>query len=144
MKEVFHAFPMLLCIVLLMAGCDNGSTSYDPANIEERIADNNDFAFALYHQLRDSGENLLISPHSISVAFALAFAGARGSTEQEMAEVLHFQLPQEDFHPAMKELNDTLLSRGAGISPGSYNGFPPYESLTRYVPILFNDSQTKI
>jgi serpin B len=38
----------------------------------------------------------------------MTYAGARGNTEQQMAEVLHFTLPQGQLHPAFKALNDSL------------------------------------
>jgi serpin B len=62
---------------------------------------NNAFAVALYGQLKDHPGNLFFSPASISTALAMTYAGARGETATEMANVLHFTLPQERLHPAM-------------------------------------------
>lgn len=47
----------------------------------------NDFGFALASRLNRDG-NLFFSPGSISAAFHLAYAGARGETATEMARVL--------------------------------------------------------
>ena len=52
-----------------------------------------------------SQDNLVFSPHSISLALAMAYAGARGETETQMAQVLQFRLPQGELHPAMNALN---------------------------------------
>jgi serpin B len=62
---------------------------------------NNAFAVDLYGQLRKQDGNLFFSPASISTAFAMAYAGASGSTARQMAATLHFTLPPDRLHPAM-------------------------------------------
>jgi serpin B len=52
--------------------------------------DSNDFALALYGQLRQQSGNLFFSPFSIRTAQAMAYAGARGNTAAEMGEALCF------------------------------------------------------
>jgi serpin B len=68
------------------------------------VAGNNEFAIALYGQLRGQSGNLFFSPESISTALAMTYAGARGDTAAEMAKSLHFTLPPERLHPAMGAL----------------------------------------
>src|SRR5690349_20498788 len=46
--------------------------------------DHNHFTLALYMRLLDRDRNLFFSPFSIRVAFAMAAAGARGETAEEM------------------------------------------------------------
>ncbi len=70
----------------------------------ELVKGNNAFAVDLYGQLRKQDGNLFFSPASISTAFAMAYAGASGSTAQEMAATLHFTLPPDRLHPAMGKL----------------------------------------
>src|SRR5262249_19243596 len=48
----------------------------------------NEFALALYHQLRGRPGNLFFSPFSIRPALGVAEAGARGRTAEQMREVL--------------------------------------------------------
>jgi serpin B len=51
----------------------------------------NTFAVNLYQRLADGNEkNLLFSPVSIHTALAMAWAGARGQTAEQMARTLHF------------------------------------------------------
>jgi len=71
------------------------------------VEGNNTFAYALYQTLRTDADNLLVSPYSISLALAMTYAGARGETERQMAETLHF-LPQTELHPAFNALEQDL------------------------------------
>src|SRR5687768_15445567 len=66
---------------------------------------NSQFAFDLYHQVAEPDGNLIFSPFSISMAFAMVSAGARGDTETQIADTLHFTLPQEQLHPAYNALD---------------------------------------
>ena len=73
------------------------------------VEGNTAFAFDLYQALRTENDgNLFFSPYSISTALAMTYAGARGTTEQQMAEVMHFTLPQDELHPAFSELQQTI------------------------------------
>ena len=54
------------------------------------VEGNNEFALELYAKLRAQEGNLFFSPYSISTALAMAYAGARGETESQMAKALHF------------------------------------------------------
>src|SRR5262245_50276486 len=45
---------------------------------------NNEFALALYQQLRSQEGNLFFSPHSLSTAMAMSYAGAAGATKTEI------------------------------------------------------------
>jgi serpin B len=88
------------------------------------IAGNHEFALDLYRYLADDGEgNLFLSPHSISVALAMTYAGARGRTEAEMAETLHFLLPQDRLHAAFNHLDLDLSRRGDGAQGKEGEGF---------------------
>jgi serine protease inhibitor len=80
------------------------SPDVGPADETLLIEGNSAFAFELYRALRESNGNLFYSPHSISLALAMTYAGARGETAEQMADTLHFLLEQERLHPAFNWL----------------------------------------
>ncbi len=86
------------------------------AAMDTLVEGNTAFALELYHRLADEkgGENLFYSPYSISLALAMTHAGARGETEEQMADALHYRLPQEQLHPAFNALDQALASRSEG------------------------------
>jgi serpin B len=77
-------------------------------------SDNAAFAFAAYQKLIATNTNLVFSPASISIALAMTYAGAAGTTASEMAQALHFTLPPAQLHPAFNALDQILASRGDG------------------------------
>lgn len=75
-----------------------------PSDQAQAVGGSNAFAADLYGHLRSQPGNLFFSPQSISTAFAMAYAGARGQTASQMAQVFHFTLAGERLHPAMGAL----------------------------------------
>ena len=121
--RVLPFFPLMFGAALLIASCSSTAAGDEiksdkvrqPAtasedDLDRLVAGNNAFAFDLYHQLRSSDGNLFFSPTSISTALAMTYAGARESTEQQMAETLHYDLPQSQLHPAFNALDNALNS----------------------------------
>lgn len=74
------------------------------------VEGNNRFALEIYRELagEEATGNVFISPWSITTAFGMAWAGARGETADQMADVLHFPKDQAGTHPLFGELIDTL------------------------------------
>ncbi len=85
----------------------------DPTDQSALASGNVAFAFDLYQRLRTQDGNLIYSPYSISVALAMTYAGANGATAQQMADTLHFTLPQDKLHPAFNALGLALDSRNS-------------------------------
>jgi len=78
-------------------------------NIEKLAEGNNQFALDLYEKIKQGSDgNVFFSPYSISTALAMTYAGARGETAEQMAEVLNFNLPEEDLHRAFGKLQSDL------------------------------------
>jgi len=136
MRKVFLAVIMVV-IILTLTACGPASlgevlrsgkervTSPDvpDADLVRLVEGNSAFAFDLYQALKDEEGNLFYSPYSISVALAMTYAGARGETEQQMAEALRFLLSQEDIHPAFNSLDILLGQRGEGAEGKDEEGF---------------------
>jgi serine protease inhibitor len=70
----------------------------------EDAHDHNDFALALYGQLLRGASNLFISPFSIRMALAMAFAGARGVTAAQMSKALRLPSSIETLPPGFAKL----------------------------------------
>jgi serpin B len=122
---------LLACV--LVAACTDGSSipeipevrselsrdmapNVSSSDLAAAVAGNTAFAADLYKQVRDEPGNLFMSPHSISTALAMTFAGANGTTATQMAQVLHFTLPPEQLHPAFNKLDLELASRAASAN----------------------------
>jgi serpin B len=99
------------------------SPDVNPSEQALLVEGNSAFAFELYQALREQEGNLFYSPHSISVALAMTYAGARNETAQQMAATLQFLLEQERLHPAFNWLDVELASRGEGAQGKDDGGF---------------------
>ena len=128
MKPIKYIF-ILLLVLAPAIGC----FAYEQPRTTEKgqematealVAQNNIFALDLYRKLRAREGNLFFSPHSISTALAMTYAGARGKTDTQMATVLHFPtVPSETvpvkktfarprFHSAFGKIVKDLNARG--------------------------------
>jgi serpin B len=91
------------------------SSAQGTGDVSAVVEGNNQFALDLYAKLRgEKADNLFFSPYSISTALAMTYAGARGQTEKEMAQVLHFQVPQDRLPSAFASLMAKLRSEKEG------------------------------
>jgi serpin B len=74
----------------------------------KQVAENNQFAFELYQQLKQAPElsdgDIFFSPYSISSALAMAYGGAQKETETQMQETLHY-VEQPAAHEAFNTLD---------------------------------------
>lgn len=82
------------------------------------LASRVDFAVDLYHAVRGvsgrAGTDIFLSPHSISIALAMTYAGARAQTAAEMKKALGFELPDPRLHTGFAYLDLELARRGKG------------------------------
>jgi len=125
----------------LLAACASSSSSTDsPIAVSQAVREtapvvpsadavalrdgNTAFAFDLQRALAKSDANLAFSPYSISLALAMTYAGARGTTATEMATALHFTLPAAQLHPAFDAVDLAITSRGPASIANSLWGSP--------------------
>lgn len=119
MKNItFKLFSFAILLSTILAACQpaasinmaqsNKSRERNPSAggdaIKSLVDGNNAFALDLYNTLRSKNGNLILSPYSISLALAMTYAGARGETEAQMAQTLHFA-PQNELHPSFNALD---------------------------------------
>jgi serpin B len=112
-----------LALILFLSACGPGadlaasrlervaSPDVPAADLQQLVSDNNAFAFDLLHAAGPAGGNLIYSPYSISLALAMTYGGARGETAGQMAQALHFTLPNDRLHPAFNSLDLDLAER---------------------------------
>jgi len=127
-----------LCIILLggLAGCSQpasgdviksdvsrSTATVNQADTAALVEGNNAFAFSLYQALKGEDGNIFYSPFSISLALAMTYAGAKGTTSAEMAKAMHYTLPQDRLHPAFNSLDRELAGRGQGAKGKDDKGF---------------------
>jgi serpin B len=72
------------------------------------------FAIDLYKMLSGNDGNIALSPYSISSALAMTYAGARGNTASQMADVLNLPVNDPNIHARFGALTGALNSRGRG------------------------------
>ena len=99
------------------------SPSVSQADLAALVEGNNAFAFDLYQALKGPQGNLFYSPYSVSLALAMTYAGARDTTEKQMAAAMHYTLPQGRLHPAFNSLDHALAGRGQGAKGKDGKGF---------------------
>src|SRR5690554_6720415 len=96
------------------------------SDAKDLAEDNWEFAFDLYHALSEQKSgNLFFSPHSISIALAMTYGGARGDTASEMADALKFDLDQNKLHPAFNQLDLEIAKRKD--APVEEDGGKPFQ-----------------
>lgn len=82
---------------------DADATSFREANVA--------FALDLHKRLAQPNKNVAASPYSISTAVAMAYAGARGETANEIARAMHYELGPDKTHVGMNVLSRELQAR---------------------------------
>jgi serpin B len=121
-KRLYALFAVVIIPALILSACGSGKVTESKlarvshpdvtaSDVEQLVAGNTAFAFDLYQAVRSSDGNLVYSPYSISLAFAMTYGGGRGETATQMADVLHYTLPADQFHPAFNALDLDLARR---------------------------------
>lgn len=107
----------LAIILSLTSLISLGQTPQVSKEVQQIAADNNEFAYELYDELKGAEGNLFFSPFSISSALAMTYAGARNNTESQMAATLHFAVDQATFHKDFQAYLENLeTANGKGLT----------------------------
>lgn len=112
----------------------------------------NQFAFDLYQAIRLQPGNLLYSPYSISTALAMAYVGAKGATEEQMAKTLHFPFPQKPNKPAVNIADLNLHNSSSNKNTNSFKlevanslwGQKDYQFRQEYLHTITKDFATTL
>lgn len=112
------------CLSLVVGCADEGieriarAVTEAKGDLSEVVKGNNAFAFDLYQQVVEADEgNVFFSPFSISAAFGMTSAGARGETLSQMRDVLSMRLEDSAWHAAFGPLLEDLNGeRGRGYT----------------------------
>lgn len=102
-------------------------------------ADQASFATELLHAVVAAApeDDVFVSPHSVSSALAMTYAGARGETAAEMRKALHFTLPDERLHAAFNATDLALDARsGDGVSIHVLNALFGQKGYAFHAPFL--------
>ena len=94
----------------------------DGRNTTAAVAAMNEFAVDLYQAVvAEQGGNTIVSPYSATFALSMIYAGARGQTATEIAQVLHADgIEPANWHEGINAYDLTLDARLAG-SPTGWN-----------------------
>ncbi|MCX6035712.1 MAG: serpin family protein, partial [Chloroflexi bacterium] len=121
-KRLYVLFTAAIMPALLLSACGAGKVAESKlervsnpnvaaSDVEQLVAGNTAFAFDLYQAVRPSNGNVVYSPYSISLAFAMTYGGAHSETATQMADVLHYTLSGDQFHPVFNALDLDLARR---------------------------------
>lgn len=117
----------LSLFLLFLAGCIDGaegdlqrhfdeifnapkSASKGISDLESLVLIDNALGMQLYKLMSDQEANLVFSPYSIAATLQMAYAGAVGLTQSQMARVLHFTPAPAVLKSSGEELADQLTS----------------------------------
>ena len=123
-------------IAVLVAACGTGDPGSAPADavelraagvereapladapVDATIEGVTAFGYDLYRVSADPASNTVVSPVSIAYAFAMARAGARGETADQIDDVLY--LPTDGVHAAFNAITRELVTAAGPPTPAS-------------------------
>lgn len=101
---------------------------------------NNDFAFDMFEKLQEEERNnIFFSPYSISEALVMTYAGAKGTTQSQMATALHFDHDNQALHNNFNALDLHLNYTDSNYTLSVANSLWPdkdYTFLERYLDTI--------
>lgn len=116
-KRALAAVILLACIIIISCK-SNRSATETSADASDTLTMNS-FSFDFYQRLSSEakGENISFSPASLRMVMAVAYSGARGTTQEQMSKLMAFDADHDVFHSQYHEYfteilelaNDTLV-----------------------------------
>jgi serpin B len=110
-KFLYSLTHILLCVTFVYMK----SAAAEPSSAAVKAI--NTFGIDLLHKIGKPDANVLLSPYSIQSALAMAYAGAEGTTRDEMARVLHYPKDESELHQSFaalwKELDAAIQQSAA-------------------------------
>ncbi len=77
---------------------------------------NNQFAIDFYKQIANQEKgNIFFSPYSLSTAMAMTYAGAKGVTQEQIAQVFHFTANNDKFHIQLGNTIKQINSKSGAV-----------------------------
>ena len=119
---------------LFVAGACNNDDPLDipPSEIELNeksagiIESDNQFGLELFQKINETdteGKNIMVSPLSVSLALAMAYNGAEGTTKEQMEDMLHkLNLSPDEINQSYKTLVDALKNHDVKVELDIANG----------------------
>lgn len=122
-----RAFVLICIAAALLAPFARAQDATEPTAVvldqegQRAISGINAFTIDLYKRKAKRGENLFLSPASVSVAVGLAYRGAVGISGQQLDQTLHFGAPPAAYLRANGQLLSALNFSGPGRQLQSAN-----------------------
>ncbi len=128
MRNIFVALVVIVAAVAV-AGCGGTNLPADAQEVKSELSRNmtpaadgvadltqgiRTFGFDIYHELvaANDGKNIFLSPHSVAIALAMAYAGAKGDTAAQMKVMMGFTGDDAATHEAFNAMDLDLDKRG--------------------------------
>jgi serpin B len=139
MKKTLIPLSIIAVVMIGGASFEEGTPS---ADISAVIDANSQFAFDIYSELNREEGNLFFSPYSISVALAMVYEGARGTTAEEIQSVFHFPTESLSRRTAFAAIHRQLNAANATYTLSVANALwaqHDYKFLDEYLNTLRHD-----
>lgn len=149
-SKIFALSLLLVCVLMIVCftGCspDGETTFAEPADyVDSRLVEaNTAFAINIFEALREEkpGENIFISPASISLALAMTYNGADGETAEVMRETLQFgDMDKEDINKAFYDLLTILQNPDPEVELSVANSLWAREDVSFYDSFMENNRE---
>ena len=88
---------------LIKLDIPRGVDDVDPTVVAAVVRGDTQFGLDLFGEIADD-TNLMFSPYSIATALSMLYPGARGTTAEEIAAILHLGVDDDALHAARNHI----------------------------------------